>query len=79
MRRLDEHRLGPAIALTDATTELFASGFMMAWADTDPRSRMGGIGEVAHIPAKFTEQHFNTAAGEARDRIDPLNEGIMRA
>jgi hypothetical protein len=52
---------------------------MMAWADTDPRSCMGGIAKVTHIPAKFTEQHFTTAAGEARDRIDPLNEGIMRA
>ncbi len=30
MGRLHQHRFGPAIALTDATTELFATGLMMA-------------------------------------------------
>jgi hypothetical protein len=55
MRRLDEHRFGPAIPLTRATTELLSSRFMIAWTDADPGSGMGSVWEVAHVPAQFAE------------------------
>src|SRR5215470_5951597 len=46
MGRLDEHRFGPAIALTRAATPLLASCFMIARTDPHPRSRMGSVGKV---------------------------------
>jgi hypothetical protein len=55
MRRLDEHRFGPAIPLTGATTELLASRLMIAWTDADPGSGMGSIWEVAHARAQFAQ------------------------
>lgn len=55
LRRLDEHCFGPAIALTDAATEVSASRFVVARTDADPRCGMSGIGKVTHVPAKFAE------------------------
>ncbi len=79
MRRLDEHRFGPAIALTRAATLLFASRFMLTRTDADPRSRMGSVGEVAHVPAQFAKQHLDVPSRESGHGIDPFNEGIKPA
>ena len=76
MRRLDEHRFGPAIPLTRATTELLASRFMIAWTDADPGSCVRSVWEVTHILAQFAEQDFDAASRESRHRIKPLDEGI---